>query len=83
VRGGSEQLGNLLTDVTGKGPGSSLASKVKTIKAKVDSGKTTAACNELGAFVAEVNDETGVSISPSDAAALLAEAARIGAVLGC
>jgi X-Pro dipeptidyl-peptidase len=83
VRGASEQLGNLLTDVTGKGPGSSLASKVKAIKAKVDSGKPTTACNQLAAFVAEVNDETGASISSSDAAALLAEAARIGAVLGC
>src|SRR5262249_38661259 len=83
VRGASEQLGNLLTDVTGNGPGSSLASKVKTIKAKVDSGKTTAACNELAAFVAEVDDETGASISQADAAALLADAAQIGAVLGC
>jgi len=83
--GASEQLGDLLTSVTGVGAGadSSLAAKVKSFTAKVDAGNSTAACNALAAFAAEVRAQSGKSIPRSDADALLAAAAQVRAVLGC
>jgi hypothetical protein len=80
--GASEQLGDLLTSVTGVGAGSSLAAKVKSFTAKVDAGNSTAACNALAAFAAEVRAQSGKSIPRSDADALLAAAAQVSAVLG-
>jgi X-Pro dipeptidyl-peptidase len=76
-------LDALLADVTGVGPGKSLAGKVKAIQAAVAAGATADACGALSAFVHEVKAQTGKKLTKTKAAALLAEAAQISALLGC
>jgi X-Pro dipeptidyl-peptidase len=84
VNGPTELLARLLQDVTGLGPGKSLAEKVKAIQARVAARKTADACNALAAFVNEVNAQTGKKkLTQTQAHALLAEASRISALLGC
>ena len=75
---------DLLAETTGLGrPGKSLVAKVRDIQAKVASGKKRAACKPLDAFAKEVRAQARKSLTQPQADALLAEAARISAVLGC
>jgi X-Pro dipeptidyl-peptidase len=83
VNGPTEFLAALLADVTGVGPGKSLADKVKAIQALVAAGKTADACSALAAFVNEVNAQAGKKVTQTKADALLAEAAQISALLAC
>jgi hypothetical protein len=76
-------LDELLADVTGVGPGKSLAAKVKAIQAAVAAGATADACGALSAFVHEVKAQAGKKLTHAKADALLAEAAQISALLGC
>ena len=83
VQGASDQLAALSAAVSGVGPGSSLADKVRQIRADVTAGNSSGACGLLNAFVNEVNAQTGKSISSSQASSLIAAAANIEAVIGC
>jgi hypothetical protein len=83
VRGAADQLGSLLSAVTGVGPGSSLADKVSSALASAEAGRTAEACSTLAALLSQVAAQTGKSLSPEVAAAITADATRIRAVLGC
>ena len=79
VRGATEQLADLLTAVTGVGPGNSLPAKIRA----AISGLPAGACDPLLAFVNEVRAQSGKHITAGTAAALVDDATRIRAVLGC
>jgi probable HAF family extracellular repeat protein len=84
VKGGSEQLDDLAEAVIGVGPGTSLADKVEAAQMALTDGDDTLACEILNAFINQVTAQTGKSISdPATADALIADATRIRAVLGC
>lgn len=83
VRGAAEQLASLRTAVTGAGPGKSLAAKVAAVQAAVAGGDRLVACSALRSLALELRAQSGKSISAATASSLLADVARIGAVLGC
>jgi probable HAF family extracellular repeat protein len=83
VRAADEQLGNLQTAVTGVGPGRSLAYTVALARWLVTHDQPTAACVTLARFQLEVRAQAGKKIPAAEAAGLIADAARIGTVLGC
>ena len=76
VKGVAEQLDDLLEAVTGVGPGRSLADKVADLQADPT-------CEGLAAFSNELRAQQGKKLSAAQADALLADAARIAAVLDC
>lgn len=65
------------------GIANSLLVKLQGAQAALDSGDTTAACGKLGAFVNEVEAQSGKKIPASEAAALVAAANDLKAQLGC
>lgn len=83
VKSAAEQLQTLLLAVTGVGPGKSLASKVEVALNAVQSGKLASACSQLNDFMDEVKAQSGKKLTNAQASSLLADAARIRAVMGC
>jgi hypothetical protein len=77
----------MVTEISGmglpEGPTTSLTSKLQAFAASAARGNTNAACGQLGAFVNYVNAQAGKQIPAANAALLLAEAARLSAVLPC
>ena len=76
VKGVGLQLEDLLAATTGVGPGTSLADKVRLLQEEPS-------CGGLTAFVNEVRAVTGRRLTTAQAGALIADATRISAVLGC
>jgi uncharacterized protein YjiK len=72
VKGAAEQLDDLRAAVAGVGPGASLTAKL---------GNGT--CNQLRAFMNEVNAQAGKHLTTDQASSLIARAQRIAAVLAC
>jgi hypothetical protein len=83
VNGADHQLSDLCAAVVGVGPGTSLADKCADAQASLAAGQTSDTCETLAAFVNEVDAQSGKSIKPSDASALVAAAQQIQAVLAC
>jgi streptogramin lyase len=83
VKGAGEQLNELGGDVDGIGPGASLANKVSAAESAFAEGDVTGTCEILYALIHEVNAQSGKSLDASTADALVADATRIRAVLGC
>jgi streptogramin lyase len=83
VKGAAEQLADLRTAVTGVGPGSSLAEKVRQIQSYVGAADLADACAQLGAFSNEVNAQAGKKLSPAQAASLITQTQHIEAALPC
>jgi streptogramin lyase len=83
VKGAAEQLGDLADAVVGVGPGGSLAAKVNAIQGYVAADDTADACAALGAFINEVNAQTGKKISSAQASSLITQAHNIEAALDC
>ena len=83
VKGAAVQLTDLAGAVAGVGPGESLASKVAEIQGYVAASDTAEACSTLGAFINEVNAQTGKKISTAQAASFITQAQDIEAALGC
>jgi uncharacterized protein YjiK len=83
VKGASEQLTDLLPQVTGVGPGASLADKVKDVRSRVAANDKAGACSGLNDFISEVNAQKGKKITSGQAAAFIAQADNIKAALGC
>jgi hypothetical protein len=79
----ADLLANLLADVTGKGPGTSLSDKVQLIQGYVASNDKAAACTALTDFISEVKAQADKLLTASDAASLTAQATTIRATLGC
>ncbi len=83
IEGASEQLVGLAAAVKGLGPGKSLAATVATAQWLVAHGQIKAACLTLTAFNLEVKAQSGKKIPKAQTTALIADANRIRAVLGC
>lgn len=83
--------GQKLTDLDGlvrslglpNGIANSLLVKLQGAQAALDSGDTAAACGKLGAFVNEVQAQSGKKIPAADAARLIAAADNLRTQLGC
>jgi beta-glucosidase len=78
-----EEVLDLLAMVQGVGPGASLNDKVKEIQGFIETGQTARACSAVVAFENQVRAQTGKSIPASTATALLREAGRVAASIGC
>lgn len=76
-------LNTLLGQVQGVGPGHSLADKVQEALNDVNAGDISGACGTLGAFIHEVNAQTGKKISAEKATELIDAVQPIEAILGC
>jgi hypothetical protein len=76
------QLSALLASVTGKGPGTSLADKVKLIQGYAANDKADA-CGTLGAFLNQVKAQTGKTLTTAQAASFTTQANSARATLGC
>ena len=83
VKGATQELTDLSAAVAGVGPGQSLTRKVTTIEGDVAANDTPNACAMLGAFINEVNAQTGKKISTAQAASFISRAQDIEAALGC
>jgi eukaryotic-like serine/threonine-protein kinase len=83
VKGSSEQLADLLAAVTGVGPGTSLADKVRSAQSSLAANQLAAACSTLTDFISAVKAQSGKKISAGDANALIADARRIQTVMSC
>ena len=79
----AEEVLDLLAAVRGVGPGTSLEAKVKQIQAAIAAGSKADACSQLVALENQIRAQTGKTIPPATAAALLREAGRVAASLGC
>jgi len=83
VKGAAEQLAHLGAAVSNVGPGKSLANKVKDAQTALATNDIPATCSTLGAFISEVNAQSGKKIPPATAATLIALGAQIRSVLAC
>jgi hypothetical protein len=83
VRGADNQLVDLRTAVDGIGPGYSLINKISYVQTALASNDVPGGCAILSAFVNEVDAQSGKKVPVDTAAALIADASRIQAVLGC
>jgi hypothetical protein len=76
-------LAALLTEVTGVGPGKSLATKVELAQTYFVAADIQATCAMLTAFVNEVHSQAGKKIAKALDAHLIAEAQTIEAAIAC
>jgi hypothetical protein len=79
----SAQLEELLAEVTGVGPGSSLAGKMKLVQTYVAANDLADACSTLAAFIHEVKAQSANKIPVNQASALIASARQVSTQLGC
>jgi probable HAF family extracellular repeat protein len=77
------QLASLLTEVTGVGPGKSLANKVALAQHYYAVSDIPATCTALSGFVSEVRAQSGKKISPQLDAKLITNAQVVEAEIGC
>jgi hypothetical protein len=83
INSSTDLVANLLVDVTGKGPGTSLADKVRRIQEYVAANDTTSACATLNDFISEVKAQAEKQISAAQATSFTTQANDIKATLGC
>ena len=83
VRGANDQLADLGNAVTGVGPGTSLADKIRRAETAVARHEIAQACSILADFINQVRAQTDRTITSGLSSSLLADATRIRAVLGC
>jgi virginiamycin B lyase len=83
VVGAAGQLVDLANAVQGVGPGKTLAATVAVAQLFLAHGATCATSLTLVVFELEVRAQAGKKIPAAQAAALIADASRIRAVLGC
>lgn len=74
---------DLLTSVTGAGPGGSLADKMAIVQAYVEAGDTQSACEMLSAFTNQVSAQSGKQLPEDEAEQLLNDAGEIADRVGC
>jgi hypothetical protein len=79
----ADLIARLLTDVTGQGPGTSLADKVTLVQGSVAASNNAAACSTLTDFTSEVNAQNGKMLTAAQASSFTAQATDIEATLGC
>ena len=82
VRSPTEMISNLTTTVTALG----FQQAVKllgNIVSQINAGNNTAACNQLNAFIKQVQAQSGKQLTVGQANQLIASANQIKAALGC
>lgn len=79
----ADLLTNLLADVTGQGPGTSLADKVTLVEGYVAANNKAAACSTLTDFISEVKAQDGKTLGAAQAVSFTTQATNIEATLGC
>jgi Protein of unknown function (DUF4038)/Putative collagen-binding domain of a collagenase/HYR domain len=82
VKGAAEQLDDLAVAVQDVGS-DSLATKIAQAQQSLAQGQTQATCSTLATFRNKVQAQSGKQIPTEQATALIADANRISAVLGC
>jgi hypothetical protein len=83
VRGAAEQLTTLVGSVRAVGPGTSLLSKAQAAQAALAAGLVPDACSVLGAMINEARAQSGQRLTVAQARQIIADTARIRAVLAC
>ena len=78
-----QQLAELLTEVTGEGPGKSLANKVEQALTQYAAKDLQATCAPLAAFVNEAEAQAGKKIGQALAEKLITDAQAIETAIGC
>lgn len=78
-----EALADLASDVSGVGPGSSLANKIATVQAYYAAGDKSASCAMLTDFQKQVSAQAGKKLTIEQATSLSGQAQTIRAALGC
>ncbi len=76
-------LDDLIADVAGIGPGTSLLDKLTAAKAALDAGNQAGACDKLAAFVKQVQAQSGKKLTAERAAGLESRAAELRSLLDC
>ncbi|HLZ99331.1 MAG TPA: hypothetical protein VKP66_15465 [Steroidobacteraceae bacterium] len=76
-------LANLLKEVTGVGPGKSLANDIELMQAYYAANDVQAACAVLTGFVNEVKAQNGKKIGPTSDAQIISDAHALEVALGC
>jgi hypothetical protein len=79
----ASQLAALRAEVTGVGPGTSLADKVTLAQTYYSANDIPNTCSQLTAFVNEVTAQNGKKISQSSAKQIVLDAQAIQASIGC
>ena len=69
--------------MTGVGPGTSLADKIKQIQGFAAANDTAHACRALDTFIAQVKAQTGKKLSTAQGASFTTEARSIKSLLNC
>jgi hypothetical protein len=77
------QISTLSADVTGVGPGNSLAYKMDLVRSYFQADDIDATCATLKSFVHEVRAQSGKKIADSDADRLIASAQFTITAIGC
>jgi len=87
VNGAAEQINNLIAPLQSLGlrsaTANSLIVKLQGAASALDRGNIEAACGTLGAFLNEVNAQSGKKLTADLAAQMTADATRIRGLLGC
>jgi hypothetical protein len=87
VKGAAEQIADLVKVVNNlnlaKGPKNALLLQLNTALASLQSNNLLAACGAVQSFIDAVKALPSKTLSPSDAALLIAAATQISAVIGC
>ncbi|MCM2309835.1 MAG: hypothetical protein NDI84_00410 [Steroidobacteraceae bacterium] len=78
-----EALADLAEDVTGAGPGASLADKIAIVRAHFDAGDVAAACAMLTDFQNQASAQAGKKLTIEQATSLTGQAQTIRNALGC
>lgn len=76
-------LAKLLKEVTGVGPGKSLANDIELIQAYYAANDVPAACAVLTGFVGEVKAQNGKKIGPTLDAQFISDAHMLQVAIGC
>jgi hypothetical protein len=79
----TDLAGTLVTDSTGKGPGTALADKASAIQTAVNAGQTATACAAITNYLGLVKAQTAKKLSRGDATLLTTDATNLAEALGC
>jgi phospholipase/lecithinase/hemolysin len=77
------RLQQLLADVSGVGPGKSLASKVSSAQAAYERADNQATCGVLRGFMNQVKAQSGKKLTDADATIFRSDASTIMEAIGC
>ena len=76
-------LVDLATDVSGVGPNTSFADKVRDVQSSLAAGQPTAACSQLAALLNQIRAQSGKSLTAAQARQLTDEINVIRSLIPC